>query len=111
MSALGQKRTFAAQSGMSALTPKADMCSALAHVCFGPKADITAIARHGIKEAAMVRPLMAWFEIVSGPIYISAMSPSTHYWTLHWLRVLLWPVPVLSLIRAGRWAVSAIRRR
>ena len=40
MSALGQKRTFAAQSGMSALTPKADMCSALAHVCFGPKADI-----------------------------------------------------------------------
>jgi hypothetical protein len=25
---------------MSALLPKADMCSALAHVCFGPKADI-----------------------------------------------------------------------
>jgi hypothetical protein len=25
---------------MSALPPKADMCSALAHVCFGPKADI-----------------------------------------------------------------------
>ena len=24
---------------MSALSPKADMCSALAHVCFGPKAD------------------------------------------------------------------------
>ena len=28
------------QKVMSALTPKADMCSALAHVCFGPKADI-----------------------------------------------------------------------
>jgi len=27
---------------MSALPPKADMCSALADVCFGPKADITA---------------------------------------------------------------------
>src|SRR5262249_60266541 len=27
---------------MSALPPKADMCSAHAHVCFGPKADITA---------------------------------------------------------------------
>src|SRR4029453_7370119 len=26
--------------GMSALPPKADMCSALAHVCFGPKADM-----------------------------------------------------------------------
>jgi hypothetical protein len=25
---------------MSALPPKADMCSALAYVCFGPKADI-----------------------------------------------------------------------
>ena len=27
-------------SGMSALPPKADMCSARAYVCFGPKADI-----------------------------------------------------------------------
>jgi hypothetical protein len=25
---------------MSALPPKADMCGALAYVCFGPKADI-----------------------------------------------------------------------
>jgi len=25
---------------MSALPPKADMCAALAYVCFGPKADI-----------------------------------------------------------------------
>jgi len=25
---------------MSALHPKADMCGALAHVCFGPEADI-----------------------------------------------------------------------
>ena len=40
MSALGQKRTFAVQKGMSALPPKADMCSALADVCFVPKADI-----------------------------------------------------------------------
>jgi hypothetical protein len=28
------------QKVMSALLPKADMCSALAHVCFGPIADI-----------------------------------------------------------------------
>jgi hypothetical protein len=40
MSAFGQKRTFAARNGMSALPPRADMCSALAHVCFGPIADI-----------------------------------------------------------------------
>jgi hypothetical protein len=40
MSALGQKRTFAVQNGMSASPPKADMCSAQAHVRFVPKADI-----------------------------------------------------------------------
>jgi hypothetical protein len=58
MSALGQKQTCAPQKRMSALLPiatakadfrkrpfplnppKADMCSALAQVCFGPKADI-----------------------------------------------------------------------
>jgi hypothetical protein len=40
MSALGQKRTFAPQTGMSALPPKADICSATAHVCYGPIADI-----------------------------------------------------------------------
>jgi hypothetical protein len=34
MSALGQKQTCAAQNGMSALTPKADMCSATRHVRF-----------------------------------------------------------------------------
>ena len=28
------------QTVMSALPPKADMCTAQAHVCFGPKADI-----------------------------------------------------------------------
>jgi hypothetical protein len=28
------------QTAMSPLRPKADMCDALAHVCFGPKADI-----------------------------------------------------------------------
>ena len=40
MSALGQKQTFAVQNGMSALPPKADMCGALAHVRYVPKADI-----------------------------------------------------------------------
>ena len=40
MSALGQKQTFAAQQGMSALPPKADMCSATRDVRFVPKADM-----------------------------------------------------------------------
>jgi hypothetical protein len=42
MSALGHKRTFAVQKGMSALPPRADIRSALAHVDFGPKANIGA---------------------------------------------------------------------
>ena len=40
MSALGQKQTFASQQVMSALPPKADICSAPPDVCFGPKADM-----------------------------------------------------------------------
>jgi hypothetical protein len=39
MSALGQKQTFASQL----FTPKADMCGAVAHVCFGPKADMACV--------------------------------------------------------------------
>lgn len=42
MSALGHKRTLAVQNGMSASPPKANMCGATAHVCFGPKADMSA---------------------------------------------------------------------
>ena len=41
MSALGQKQTCAVQLGMSALPPKADMCSATRHVRFVPIADIS----------------------------------------------------------------------
>src|SRR5262249_10821502 len=37
------KRTFRIAIAMSALHPKADMCSALVNVCFGPKADITCL--------------------------------------------------------------------
>jgi hypothetical protein len=40
MPALGQKRTYAVQKGMSALPPKADICSAKSNVRFGPEADI-----------------------------------------------------------------------
>ena len=50
MSALGQKQTYALQNAMSALPPKADMCGAGTHVCFGPKADI------GLKTAAAYGP-------------------------------------------------------
>jgi len=39
------------------------------------------------------------------------MSPTARYWTLHWLRVLLWPLPVLSLLRVGRSTAGTIRSR
>ena len=41
MSALGQKQTCAAQKVMSALPPKADICSAALYVRFVPIADIS----------------------------------------------------------------------
>jgi hypothetical protein len=43
MSALSQKQTFAPHNVMSALPPKADICSAQAHVRFGPIADIARV--------------------------------------------------------------------
>src|SRR5262249_979756 len=46
MSALGQKRTCAVQKGMSALPLKADICSAPAHVRFGPKRTLTGLFDH-----------------------------------------------------------------
>jgi hypothetical protein len=36
MSALGHRRTNAAQNAVSALPPKADMCGATANVRYGP---------------------------------------------------------------------------
>src|SRR5262249_45675321 len=68
MSALGQKRTFAPQKGMSALPPRADMCGAARDVRFGPIADITGRlyqimrrvqrARQFLREASRNR--LAW---------------------------------------------------
>ena len=57
MSALGQKQTFAVQKRMSALPPKADMCSALAHVRFVPIADISQLEqkqKHSLKVPVAV---------------------------------------------------------
>jgi hypothetical protein len=48
--ALGQKQTYAAQYGASALPPKADMCGAATDVRFGSIADIPA---HSIIRAAI----------------------------------------------------------
>ena len=69
MSALGQKQTFAAHKGMSALPPKADICSARAYVRFGPQADI-ALA-HSITSSARA---------IRGGIAVFPAFASARYW-------------------------------
>jgi len=54
MSALGQKRTFALHQPMSGLPPRANICGALAHVRFGPIADIpTDLRPEAVRDVEM----------------------------------------------------------
>ena len=46
MSALDHKQTCALRNAMSALLPKADMCSATSDVCFVPIADMPTLFDH-----------------------------------------------------------------
>src|SRR5262249_15786120 len=48
------------QSSMSALPPKADICGALAHVRFGPKADINRSARPAPKCARLLLQIFSF---------------------------------------------------
>jgi hypothetical protein len=57
MSAWGQKQTFRDVRAMSALPPKADMCDALAHVCFGPIVDIAPRLRCGFRLVGLDKVL------------------------------------------------------
>jgi len=43
-------RKVCKKKGMSALPPKADMCIATPHVCFGPKADICHLFDHFVRD-------------------------------------------------------------
>jgi hypothetical protein len=55
MSALGHERTFAVQKVMSALPPKAEMCSAQVHVRFVPIADMKALQERLSDEGRSAR--------------------------------------------------------
>lgn len=37
------------------------------------------------------------------------MNPRSRYWTIHWLRVVLWPLPVVTFFKAGRTALNDAR--
>jgi hypothetical protein len=60
MSALNHKRTWPHVSSMSALPPKADMCGATAHVCYGPKEDISHSVRRFGCEVGTERSFAAF---------------------------------------------------
>ncbi len=36
-------------------------------------------------------------------------QPRVRYWILHWLRVALWPMPIVTLFKAARIAVNTAR--
>src|SRR5262245_14686226 len=48
---------------MSALPPKADMCGALANVCFGPKADISPLIRSPSQHGRRLRNRLVFSEL------------------------------------------------
>ena len=79
MSALGQKRTCAAQKVMSALPPKADMCGATKDVRYVPKADIalysiTSLARAST-DGGTVRPsALAVFRLITSSYLVGACT-------------------------------------
>ena len=83
MSALGQKQTCAVQNTMSALTPKADMCSALGDVRFVPIADIAlfhwiTLSAPAISERGTVRPsdLAVWRLMTNSNLVVCSIGRS-----------------------------------
>jgi hypothetical protein len=71
-------RMFRGASVMSALPPKADICSALAHVRFGPKADMQflslPLSLHHLRNGYYFSPLYNEpKEYFSGPDLCSAI--------------------------------------
>jgi hypothetical protein len=36
-------------------------------------------------------------------------QPRVRYWILHWVRVALWPMPIVTLFKAARVAVNTAR--
>src|SRR5262245_24228812 len=99
MSALGQKQTYAVHNGMSALPPiataEADMCGALAHVRFGPKADMCG-AKGALPPKADIDPSRREVCFVPDADFVTSTS-----WALHYIE------PVWQLVgRAVGWRMG-----
>ena len=78
MSALGYKRTFCDAGAMSALHPKADMCSATRYVRFVPRADIsgdysiTSLARLSTADGIMRPSALAVLRLITNSYFVGA---------------------------------------
>jgi hypothetical protein len=83
MSALGQKQTFCDAEAMSALPPKADMCSATRHVRFVPIADIQ---QFGSRQMKTPGDIAQGFIAPTISIRQSAFRDGTAIGALMWLQ-------------------------
>src|SRR5262245_6503422 len=82
---------------MSALPPKADMCSASAHVCYGPKADITVcfkkrrpgrqLRRPGLRSQ-LSRAKFCFTLLLTGPVLHHLLNLPLHRLEVEGSRVL-----------------------
>src|SRR5262245_43366293 len=91
-SALGQKQTYTLHQPMSALPPKADMCSALGYVCFGPKADMADDDDRSGSNAP-VRGKTTLISVNSPGCVSTSIEPPCCLTTMSWLMERPSPVP------------------
>jgi hypothetical protein len=90
MSALGQKQTCAVQKSMSALLLKAEMCGALGHVSFGPKADMLSSCEYklpifdGLADYVLASWTFISSLIVTRRVWLDSRKP--HFCPALWAR-------------------------
>jgi hypothetical protein len=89
---------------MSALPPKADMCGALAYVCFGPKADIHRL--HSITSSAAKR--MPFGMVTPRALAVLRLNTGLLDWQFGWFRAFQNSCHVVRDSTPQRWKVDAI---
>ena len=99
MSALGHKRTFAAQKGMSALPPKADMCSATRRCPLS--------AKSGHQRTSSEAVLLVFRGPCCKPSNLQTMpgSPSLSHYMASMLGKCWWKI-VTATTASARWATD-----
>jgi hypothetical protein len=108
MSALGHKRTCAAQKGMSALAPKADMCGATRDVRFVPEADMPVQRHTCLQTSNKLFPLCLFFYLdnlgVSALRGVRDCSRKPTNRARRSKRIFFFQARVFSNLIVGRWS-------